>query len=118
MLQRRHVNLHVFQHVVQNFAYVGDTRNAFSVFFGLDYFLITTSSAPCGKVQVTWILLRKTCGHLHILGLFALQILGPFGHFIELSLLLEKMNLSRGRADLEDGLEGLREDGADALEAG
>ena len=31
---------------------------------------------------------------------------------------LEKMNLSRGRADLEDGLEGLREDGADALEAG
>ena len=32
--------------------------------------------------------------------------------------LLEKMNLSRGRADLEDGLEGLREDGADALEAG
>ena len=36
----------------------------------------------------------------------------------EFTLLLEKMNLSRGRADLEDGLEGLREDGADALEAG
>ena len=34
------------------------------------------------------------------------------------TVLLEKMNLSRGRADLEDGLEGLREDGADALEAG
>lgn len=41
---------------------------------------------------------------------FRTQIFGP--------LLLEKMNLSRGRADLEDGLEGLREDGADALEAG
>jgi hypothetical protein len=32
--------------------------------------------------------------------------------------LLEKMNLVCGRADLEDGLEGLREEGADALEAG
>ena len=37
---------------------------------------------------------------------------------VKFNLLLEKMNLSRGRADLEDGLEGLREDGADALEAG
>ncbi|MGB1594407.1 MAG: hypothetical protein ACPIOQ_16755 [Promethearchaeia archaeon] len=37
---------------------------------------------------------------------------------VQVSFLLEKMNLSRGRADLEDGLEGLREDGADALEAG
>ena len=36
----------------------------------------------------------------------------------KITLLLEKMNLVCGRADLEDGLEGLREEGADALEAG
>ena len=33
-------------------------------------------------------------------------------------LLLEEMSLVCGRADLEDGLEGLRVEGADALEAG
>ena len=32
--------------------------------------------------------------------------------------LLEEMSLVCGRADLEDGLEGLRVEGADALEAG
>ena len=34
------------------------------------------------------------------------------------AILLEEKNLVCGRADLEDGLEGLREEGADALEAG
>ena len=33
-------------------------------------------------------------------------------------ILLEEMSLVCGRADLEDGLEGLRVEGADALEAG
>ena len=32
--------------------------------------------------------------------------------------LLDKTNLVCGKADLEDGVEGLREEGADALEAG
>ena len=32
--------------------------------------------------------------------------------------LLVKTNLVCGKADLEDGVEGLREEGADALEAG
>ena len=34
------------------------------------------------------------------------------------NLLLVKTNLVCGKADLEDGVEGLREEGADAIEAG